>query len=521
MKRPRTFGRFACAIPLLFAMVAMPGCVGWKGRRGVDELCELGHEVEGGHPEASLLEAVEAPRKKAWEAERGGEVAARPFVRARMNGWPGTLHVDGAALPADPEEFARRVARDTWRGLEALHDRENGLPVDHVHLDPSSSGIPEGRVGDYTNVTDVGLRMLSITGANELGYLDDAGAVARIAQLLDTLDGLETHRGFFFNYYDSTSLERTSNLLSFVDSSWLAAGLIVVRNRYASLADRATRLIQAMDYTLLYDPELGQMTHGYFVQRQKRSRYHYGMLYAESRLGSLIAIGEGEAPPQHWYHMLRTLHPSCTWQSRQLVGRTRKEALGVGYFGGWYEWQGKRYVPSWGGSMFEALMPTLVFDEPRLAPESLGANDATNVAVQRGYATQVLGYRVWGMSPSSIPGKQDYGEYGVKVLGVIGYGPGAVTPHAAALALAVDPAAAIANLQELARRYPVYGDWGFYDAVDPVSGAVAYTYLTLDQSMSFVALVNHLTGHRIQRLFEADPIVRRALPVIADEHFFD
>ena len=108
----------------------------------------------------------------------------------------------------------------------------------------------------------------------------------------------------------------------------------------------------------------------------------------------------------------------------------------------------------------------------------------------------------------------------MKVLGVIGYGPGAITPHAAALALAINPAAAIADLQELARRYPVYGDWGFYDAVDPVSGAVAYTYLTLDQSMSFVALVNHLTGHRIQRLFEADPIVRRALPVIADEHFF-
>ncbi len=515
-------GRIACAISLLLATALVAaGCAGRNGHRGDDQACELGHDVEGGHPEAALLETVEAPRKKAWEAERGGEVAARPFVRARMNGWPAVLHVDGAVLPGDAGEFARRVARDTWRGLEALHDRENGLPVDHVHLDPASTGVPEGRVGDYANVTNVGLRMLSIAAANELGYIDEAGAVGRITQLFDTLDGLEIHRGFFFNYYDTTSLERTSNLLSFVDSSWLAAGLIVVRNRYAPLAERATRLIQAMDYTLLYDPELGQMTHGYFVQRQQPSRYHYGMLYAESRLGSVIAIGEGEAPPQHWYHMLRTFHPSCTWQSRQPVGRKRKEALGVEYFGGWYDWQGRRYVPSWGGSMFEALMPTLVLDEPRLVPGSLGANDAANVAVQRGYATQVLGYPVWGMSPSSIPGKQDYGEYGVKVLGVIGYGPGAVTPHAAALALAVDPAAAIANLQELARRYPVYGDWGFYDAVDPGSGTVAYTYLTLDQSMSFVALANHLTGHRIQQLFEADPIVRKALPVIAAEHFFD
>ena len=27
-----------------------------------------------------------------------------------------------------------RLARDTWRGLAALVDREHGLPVDHVRL---------------------------------------------------------------------------------------------------------------------------------------------------------------------------------------------------------------------------------------------------------------------------------------------------------------------------------------------------------------------------------------------------
>ena len=38
-----------------------------------------------------------------------------------------------------------RVARDTWRGLDALRDRENGLPVDHVRFDaaaPSTSSAP-------------------------------------------------------------------------------------------------------------------------------------------------------------------------------------------------------------------------------------------------------------------------------------------------------------------------------------------------------------------------------------------
>ncbi len=36
---------------------------------------------------------------------------------------------------------------------------------------------------------------------------------------------------------------------------------------------------------------------------------------------------------------------------------------------GYYEWGGEHYVPSWGGSMFEALMPTLVLDEQRYARE--------------------------------------------------------------------------------------------------------------------------------------------------------
>ncbi len=504
-------------------LVVSASCTRWHALWTGDEVCELGASVEGGHAEPALLEVVEAPKKKAWEAGHGGQVAARPFVRARMNGWPSQLTVDGATLPRDPEAFARRVAADTWRGLDALHDRENGLPVDHVHLAAGSggAGAVEGVVGDYANVTNVGLRMLSIVAAEELGLLDEAGATARLELLFQTMDGLERHHGFFFNYYDTTSLERTSNLLSFVDSSWLLAGLAVVRGRHPALAERASRWIDAMDFGFFYDRKLGRMTHGYFVQRAQRSRYHYGVLYAESRLGSVIALGRHQAPASHWFRMIRTFHESCSWQSQPPQGRHEKSAAGTDYFGGWYEWGGVRYVPSWGGSMFEALMPTLVLDEPRLFPASLGANDAAHVEVQRRYATEALGYRVWGLSPSSKPGSSDYGEYGVKPLGAIGYGVGAVTPHASALAIAVDPARALANLQALARDYPVYGEWGFFDAVDPVSGVVATTYLTLDQAMVFVALANHLTDHRIQRLFEADPMVSHALPTIAGERFFD
>jgi hypothetical protein len=132
-----------------------------------------------------------------------------------------------------------------------------------------------------------------------------------------------------------------------------------------------------------------------------------------------------------------------------------------------------------------------------------------------------LGYPVWGLSPSASPATGVYGEYGVKPLGTRGYPAGAVTPHAAALALSVMPKAAVANLRRLAQRYPLYGDFGFYDSVDPVSGQVAYQYLYLGQAMLFIAVVNHLTADAVPRLFAADPIIQRVLPLLRVEQFCD
>ena len=173
------------------------------------------------------------------------------------------------------------------------------------------------------------------------------------------------------------------------------------------------------------------------------------------------------------------------------------------------------------GSLFEALMPLLVLDEPRYAPASLGRNAAVHTTLSRRFTLEQLGYPVWGLSPSSTPAGAGYGEYGARILGVRGYRAGAVTPHAAALALLTEPAAATAHLRQLAERYPLYGDFGFYDAVDPKTGQVAYNYLALDQSMILIALANHLRNGIIQQHFAADPIIQRVLPLVGAERFFD
>lgn len=479
--------------------------------------------VSTGDRAPSVTDAAPTPVKHAWEVELGGPGTVQARLKERLAGWPRVAVVDPRPLPTDDAAFLRRLARDTWRGLVAMTDRPSGLPIDHLRFRRPSVALDDATIGDYTNITSIGLQLVAVAAARVAGLVTEPEATAMLEQTLTTLERLETFAGFFYNYYDTTSLERSSHYVSFVDSAWLTAGLIVVRNAFPALAPRCTRLIDRGNYRLFLDPLYDVMFQGYHANLGVPSAYHYGLLYTEARLGSLLAIGKGDVPAEHWFKLFRTLPGTAdyAWQSQPPVGRIAKSTQGQRYFGGYYEWRGLRFVPSWGGSMFEALMPSLVLDERRYAPDSLGLNNRTHALIQRRYAMEELGYPVWGLSPSASPETGAYGEYGVRPLGARGYGAGAVTPHAAALALGVTPEAAIADLRELAQRYPVYGDFGFYDSVDPVGDHVAYQYLYLDQAMLFIAVVNQLTDSGVPRLVEADPIIRRVVPLLRLEHFFD
>jgi len=483
-----------------------------KGTLEIDdiELVRVGQHV-GAHEDRAV-----AAQKKIWEMQHGGEVTARKAIRARAIELPPGPLVLRNPLPDDDEELTLKVLHDTWRGLDGLRDRENGLPFDTVTFFPGG-GAPS--VGDYTNVTNVGLFMMSVVAARELGLIDRKGASSRLQQIVATLEKLETYHGFFFNYYDTTSLERTSHFISFVDSAWLSAGLMTARMAEPRLKPRIDALLKKQNYAFFYDKNIGQMAHGYHVQRDARSNNRYGLLYSEPRLGSLIAIGRGDVPASHWFALSRTFPVDWSWQSMSPLNRTPRLVDGHKVTGGYYLWQGLRYIPSWGGSMFEALMPLLVLDDQAYAPHSLGANAIAHVDIQRRYAQEILNLPVWGMSPSANP-LGGYGEYGISILGVKGYDESVVTPHASGLAAMLRPREAVLNLRELARLYPIYGNFGFYDAVEPKSGKVAYKYLALDQSMLFLGLANTVKPHLVQRFFASDPDIKRALPVVRSENFF-
>jgi len=475
--------------------------------------------VRTGDPGPSIHDPVERHIEK---GTRGldAEGTARFLVQNRLRGvFPGKVVVR-KNFPRDDRAFLTEIARDTWKYFDIFTDNLTHLPLDTIQFPKNAVYGRETFIGDYTNVTNIGLYLMCVVSAWDFGFISREDALRRIGKTIDTVGRLETYKRFPYNYYDTSTLERTSNFISYVDSGWLAIGLYVVKNAFpAELADRVTVLLDGMDFSFFYDDVEEQMYHGYYTNIRAYAEYHYGAFYTEPRVVSYMAIGKGDAPLEHWFKMYRTFPKEYAWQQQRPAGRAEKKYFGITMYGGYYEHAGKKYVPSWGGSLFEALMPALVLEEKEWAPEGLGLNDAVHARIHIDYALGALKYPVWGLSPSSVPG-DGYGEFGIPFLGSRGYGPGVVTPHVTFLALEFFPGEAVKNLRKFLELYDIYGECGFYDAVNPQTGEVAYRYLALDQAMILIALDNYLNNGAVRKRFARDPINKNVRKVLEVEQFF-
>jgi hypothetical protein len=249
-------------------------------------------------------------------------------------------------------------------------------------------------------------------------------------------------------------------------------------------------------------------------------------------------MGLHQMPGDVWWRTWRTLppqqcptDPDFSWQGQWPVAgswQVYTDPVSRRQFNVWeghYTYPGSSltFVPTWAGGMFEGLMANLVVPETTWGPRSFGLNDLRWAQVQMQYATQMLHYPVWGLSPSSTADDTgNYGAFGAEGVQVpdhqwlsqcTGTAPGCsaedtVTPHASFLALDVLPQQAYSNIQTLRTLYPGLYDpnGGFYDAVNPTTGAIGHRHLVLDQSMIMAALDNALNGEAIQRDFARDPV---------------
>jgi hypothetical protein len=453
------------------------------------------------------------------------------------------------------------IARDTWRFYAADVDPVTQLPLDNLG--------PGATRGAYTSAANIGVYLWAVVAARDLGLISPARADGLAGATLREVAVMKRYHGFLYQWYDTSDGKVLSNpgqgdctettpaqdpcwFVSAVDNGWYASGLIEARRALPGVRRLADSLLAPMDFSIFYDsrpqtdcnvnaslpgdPPTGQMYGGVYVESDSAqpAGYHNSALYSDPRIAMYIGMGRHQMPGDVWWRSWRTPPPRrCAtdpapsgdpgaghWQTYTdpVSGRSFPVWEGHYTYGTSPSPKSLTFVPTFAGGMFEGLMANLVVPETTWGKHSFGLDDVRWAQVQVRYATQALGYPVWGMSPSSTA--DDTGGYGG--FGVEGQVFGAsaplawctscasedtVSPHASAIALPVLGSAAFSNLEALRADYPgIYtANGGFYDAVNPVTGAIGHRRLVLDQSMIMAALDDALNRGALQRYFAADP----------------
>ncbi len=258
-----------------------------------------------------------------------------------------------------------------------------------------------------------------------------------------------------------------------------------------------------MRFDRLYDRRRRIFTIGYrLADAEGPGRFDnafYDLLASEARLASFVAIAKGDVPQDHWFHLGR------------LVTNVH----------------GRATLVSWGGTMFEYLMPLLLM---RTFPGTLldqSCRASLRRQIEYGRARGVP----WGISESAYSFTDRSGNYQYRAFGVPGLGLRrgladelVIAPYATALASLVDPAAAAANFERLAHE-GLLGPFGFCEAIDyrplevnagddarnPAESArpvVVRAWFAHHQGMSLVAITNVVGQDVFVNRFHADPRVQ-------------
>ncbi len=138
-----------------------------------------------------------------------------------------------AALSNEQMIFLRRLARKTWEFFDHFVGAEDHwLPPDNVQ-----EYRPDA-VAHRTSPTNIGLALLANLSAYDFGYISAGKLVERTTHTLRTMIELERHRGHFYNWYDTLTLQPLLPLyVSAVDSGNLAGHLLTLRAGLSELAD--------------------------------------------------------------------------------------------------------------------------------------------------------------------------------------------------------------------------------------------------------------------------------------------
>lgn len=263
-----------------------------------------------------------------------------------------------------------------------------------------------------------------------------------------------------------------------------------------------------MNFNMLYNKDRELFSIGYNLENNALDESCYDLLASESRITSFLAIATNQVDYSHWFKL----------------GRSMTNAF-----------RGKSLV-SWGGTMFEYFMPSLMMKNYSGTLLDLTYKSVIKAQISFGKKKKVP----WGISESAFYEFDIAENYQYKAFGVPGIGLKrgledelVISPYSTIMALPMAKDSCISNLK-LLERYGALGKYGFIEAIDFTSNRVnkalneeiiynneknnlkndkrkgknIKSYMVHHLGMSFLALDNVLNNNKIQEIFHSIPEVK-------------
>ena len=263
-------------------------------------------------------------------------------------------------------------------------------------------------------------------------------------------------------------------------------------SRIRALSSKIDGILTSVDFRALFNEKRMLFHIGYHVSSHTLDDGCYDLMASESALTSLLAIAMGEVPLKHW----------------DKLGRPLTIVKGIPCF------------VSWSGTMFEFLMPNLVFKEYEGSVYAQTSRAAVLQHMKYAKEAEIP----WGISESQYYRFDLNSNYQYKAFGVpkirlqpVRKNSLVVAPYATLLALDVAEEECMKNLTRL-KELGAFGDYGFYESVDfNVPNSVELTpycivksYMAHHQGMNLAAINNYLNEGILRERFHEEMMIKSA-----------
>ncbi len=406
-------------------------------------------------------------------------------------------------LNASEKEYIKEIGKRTWDFFNTYLIKENNyLITDNYQEDRKEKIVPR------TSSTNIGLSLLAVISANDLGYINREKALELLKEMLLTIESLPKWNGHLYNWYQIKTKEPLiPRYVSTVDSGNFVGYLFVVKSFLKEVSDDKTKktvenmnkeeienliilvdnLIKNTDFSVLYNNELQMFSIGFNIEENKLTDSYYDLLASEARQASLVAIAKKDVPSKHWNSLSRTLTT-------------------LGNYKG---------LISWSGTAFEYLMPDI--NIPRYVGSLLDESCKFMIMSQEEYSKRLN--IPWGISEAAFNVKDLKSNYQYKAFGIpwLGLKRGlgdelVVSSYGSILAISDVPKEEVQNLKRLEKE-GMYEKFGFYESIDYTpervekgkTSSVVKTYMAHHQGLILLSINNLFNDKILTKRFMENP----------------